>query len=373
MIVARRRPDAAARTAPAGAPSTRRPEPSDLAVVLFTSGSTGAPKGVLHTQRGARVQGRASWSARTACGADDCVLMPAPLAHISGLLNGVLLPGVVPYPHACSWRGGTRSTRSTLIERERVTFMVGPPTFFVALMQAPGFSPARVASLRLVSSGGAGVTPAFVDDGDRRARRAREAHVRLDRGADDHDEHRRRPRRRAPATPTAARSGDGRAARSAGATASCCVRGPRAVRRLPRRRRRRAPRSRRRLVPHRRPRDDRRRRLAHDRRPHEGRHHPRRREHRRRRGRGRARGAPATSARRSRSATPTSASASGCARSSSPTRRSTSTTCRRWFAAARRRPLQDARAGRGVDELPVLAAGKPDRAALRALATDWGQ
>ena len=49
-----------------------------------------------------------------------------------------------------------------LIERERVTFMVGPPTFFVSLMQAPGFTPARVASLRLVSSGGAGVSAAFV-------------------------------------------------------------------------------------------------------------------------------------------------------------------------------------------------------------------
>ena len=41
--------------------------------------------------------------------------------------------------------------------------MIGPPTFFVALMAAPGFSPQRVESLRLVSSGGAGVTPAFVE------------------------------------------------------------------------------------------------------------------------------------------------------------------------------------------------------------------
>jgi acyl-CoA synthetase (AMP-forming)/AMP-acid ligase II len=41
--------------------------------------------------------------------------------------------------------------------------MIGPPTFFVSLMGAPGFSSSRVASLRLVSSGGAGVTPAFVD------------------------------------------------------------------------------------------------------------------------------------------------------------------------------------------------------------------
>jgi acyl-CoA synthetase (AMP-forming)/AMP-acid ligase II len=52
----------------------------------------------------------------------------------------------------------------TIIERERVTFMIGPPTFFVGLMGAPGFTSERVASLRLVSSGGAGVTPAFVEE-----------------------------------------------------------------------------------------------------------------------------------------------------------------------------------------------------------------
>ena len=45
------------------------------------------------------------------------------------------------------------------------SFMIGPPTFFVSLMAAPGFSSERVASLRLVSSGGAGVTEAFVLSG----------------------------------------------------------------------------------------------------------------------------------------------------------------------------------------------------------------
>ncbi len=40
--------------------------------------------------------------------------------------------------------------------------MIGPPTFFVSLRGAPGFSPERVASIRLISCGGAGVTPAFV-------------------------------------------------------------------------------------------------------------------------------------------------------------------------------------------------------------------
>jgi len=48
--------------------------------------------------------------------------------------------------------------------------MIGPPTFFVALMEAPGFSPERVESLRLVSSGGAGVSPAFVTAATQRLR-----------------------------------------------------------------------------------------------------------------------------------------------------------------------------------------------------------
>ena len=50
--------------------------------------------------------------------------------------------------------------------------MIGPPTFFVSLMQAPGFAAERVASLRLISSGGAGVSAAFVDEASRRVRRA---------------------------------------------------------------------------------------------------------------------------------------------------------------------------------------------------------
>ncbi len=161
--------------------------PSDVGVVLFTSGSTGGPKAALHTQRGL------AYKARVMAGAhqltpDDSVLMPAPLAHISGLLNAVLLPGVLPFRAQVMPRWDPE-TAIELIERERITFMIGPPTFFVALMGAPGFSTGRVQSLRLVSSGGAGVTPAFVGGRRRTPRRARQAHVRIDGGADHHDEH----------------------------------------------------------------------------------------------------------------------------------------------------------------------------------------
>ena len=91
--------------------------------------------------------------------------MPAPAAHISGLLNGITLPGVVPFRTVFMARWDPELALD-LIEHERVTFMVGPPTFFVSMMQAPGFSPARVASLRLISSGGAGVSVAFVEQAE---------------------------------------------------------------------------------------------------------------------------------------------------------------------------------------------------------------
>ncbi len=136
-----------------------------LAAVLFTSGSSGTPKGVLHTQATLAYKATLMHTAHD-LGPDDCVLMPAPAAHISGLLNGITLPGVVPFPTVFMARWDPEAALS-LIERARVTFMVGPPTFFVSMMQAPGFRTERVASLRLISSGGAGVGDAFVAEAAR--------------------------------------------------------------------------------------------------------------------------------------------------------------------------------------------------------------
>jgi cyclohexanecarboxylate-CoA ligase len=136
-----------------------------LAAVLFTSGSSGVPKGVLHTQETLAFKAAQMQHAH-GLGPDDCVLMPAPAAHISGLLNGITLPGVVPFRSVFMARWDPEAAL-TLIERERVTFMVGPPTFFVSMMQSPGFTNARVASIRLISSGGAGVGEAFVAEAAR--------------------------------------------------------------------------------------------------------------------------------------------------------------------------------------------------------------
>jgi cyclohexanecarboxylate-CoA ligase len=148
---------------PDGAPVTELwTEREQLAAVLFTSGSSGAPKGVLHTQ--ATLAYKAVLMVEVhGMRPDDCVLMPAPCAHISGLLNGITLPGAVPFRTVFMPRWDPEVALD-LIEHEHVTFMIGPPTFFVSLMQAQGFAPERVESLRLISSGGAGVSVAFVEE-----------------------------------------------------------------------------------------------------------------------------------------------------------------------------------------------------------------
>jgi cyclohexanecarboxylate-CoA ligase len=140
------------------------PRASDLAVVLFTSGSTGTPKAVLHTHRALSWKGRLMASVHE-LGPTDTVLMPAPLAHISGLLNGVLLPGTCGMTSVVMGRFDPEHALR-LVESERVSFLAGPPTFFVhmaAARSAPGAPRPDVSSLRLISSGGAAVTPAFVE------------------------------------------------------------------------------------------------------------------------------------------------------------------------------------------------------------------
>ena len=94
-----------------------------------------------------------------------------------------------------------------LVARERVSFLAGPPTFFVAIAARwthPGdWVPGSIcSSIRLVSSGGASVTPAFVEE------TAGGFHCRVKvtygfhRGADGDDQHQRRPLRPGHATPT---------------------------------------------------------------------------------------------------------------------------------------------------------------------------
>ncbi len=138
---------------------------SDLAVALFTTGSTGEPKAVLHTHRGLAYKARSMVRAHGLTGR-DAALMPSPLAHVSGLLNSVLVPQTAGMPVVLmeKWdpEQGVR-----LAGEHAISFMIGPPTLFLGMMEVPGVD-AAARSLRVVSCGGTGVTPEFVDEARRR-------------------------------------------------------------------------------------------------------------------------------------------------------------------------------------------------------------
>jgi len=133
---------------------------SDMAVILFTSGSTGHPKAVLHTHRGLAYKAR-SMARAHGLTTSDVALMPSPLAHVSGLLNSILVPGAAAMTVVLmeKW-DAERGVR--LVGRHRASFMIGPPTLFMGMMDVPGYAD-QVQSLRLLSCGSMGVTPEFID------------------------------------------------------------------------------------------------------------------------------------------------------------------------------------------------------------------
>lgn len=129
--------------------------PDDLLLLMYTSGTTADPKGVLHTHRTllAEVESLGRIHALTM---RDSTLMPSPLTHISGLLHGILCPALLGTSAVLMDRWEPQRA-TQLIERERVTYMVGAPVFLQDLLAADverGWS----TSLRLFSCGGATVS-----------------------------------------------------------------------------------------------------------------------------------------------------------------------------------------------------------------------
>lgn len=136
-------------------------DPDSLLMLMYTSGTTAAPKGVLHTHNTliAEVQSLARMHALTP---RDRTLMPSPLTHISGVIHAILTPALLGTSAVLMerWEAGEGLE---LIERERVTYMVGAPTFLQDLVEHRDCGRRDVSSLRLFSCGGASVSADLIE------------------------------------------------------------------------------------------------------------------------------------------------------------------------------------------------------------------
>ncbi len=137
----------------------------DAAVILWTSGTTADPKGVVHTHQSLRVE------ADTIAAAHDMrpresLLLPMPVTHVAGLTYGPLLPvtSAITAVLMDRWEPGHALE---LLQRERVAVMISTPVFMRTMIDHPSFAATDRSGMRLFSLGGAGVAPAMVREGAR--------------------------------------------------------------------------------------------------------------------------------------------------------------------------------------------------------------
>ncbi len=127
--------------------------PHDTAVILYTSGTTGNPKGVMLSHNNLMQNALSSRSANIEPGTHDANLAILPLAHAFGILmsNVAYLTGtrVVMHP-----RFDTTAVLAA-IQRHRITAFAGVPAMFVALLFTPDADAYDTSSLQYCVSGSA--------------------------------------------------------------------------------------------------------------------------------------------------------------------------------------------------------------------------
>jgi acyl-CoA synthetase (AMP-forming)/AMP-acid ligase II len=145
---------------PAVTTALSRIAPDDISDIMFTSGTTGVPKGVVATHSRV-VQPLFEWIANTGLTSGERYLIVSPFFHSFGYKAGwvvCLLAGAVIVPMA---QFDPRAV-AEIIERDRISFMPGAPTVFEALLAERKKRSFDTSSLRGGTTGAAVVSPTLI-------------------------------------------------------------------------------------------------------------------------------------------------------------------------------------------------------------------
>jgi cyclohexanecarboxylate-CoA ligase len=149
----------------------RRLGPDDVIQVLYTSGTTGEPKGVMHTSN-TLFSNLTPYIGRLGLSGSDVVLMASPLAHQTGFMYGVMMPVALGCPVVLQdlWNADRAADR---VAGEGVTFTMASTPFLADLTDCAERRPEAFRSLRIFLAAGAPIPRVLV----RRAREHLGAHI----------------------------------------------------------------------------------------------------------------------------------------------------------------------------------------------------
>jgi acyl-CoA synthetase (AMP-forming)/AMP-acid ligase II len=130
-------------------------DPEDLSDVMFTSGTTGHPKGVMCTHA-QTLRAFRDWSDIVGLGAGDRYLVALPFFHSFGYKAGwlaCLMAGAATFPLAVFDVNAVLDR----VERHRITVLPGPPSLYQSILARPDFRARDLSSLRLAVTGAAAI------------------------------------------------------------------------------------------------------------------------------------------------------------------------------------------------------------------------
>jgi fatty-acyl-CoA synthase len=132
----------------------------DPALILYTSGTTGKPKGAILTH-GNLVFNSFNMFLDVDIREDEVALVAAPLFHVAAL-DQLLLPTFMKGGTSLLMRGWDVDGCFDAIEKDGVTWVFGVAAMFAGLVQSPRWATADLSSLRQVMSGGAPIPPSLI-------------------------------------------------------------------------------------------------------------------------------------------------------------------------------------------------------------------
>jgi cyclohexanecarboxylate-CoA ligase len=138
-----------------------RPDPNDVTLLIFTSGTTGEPKGVMHTHN-TLVAANALLPDRLGVSKDDVIHMASTFAHLTGFLYGVRLPTQVGGATAVYQDVWDPARFVELVERHGVSYTSAATPFLHDTLSAPGLAERETSSLRLFCCMGAPIPRAIL-------------------------------------------------------------------------------------------------------------------------------------------------------------------------------------------------------------------